>query len=79
MHQPQGDHLTGPEAGLGMCGEACQRVIDPTEEGRDTIDGGSHRLLRAWQGCTLSPSLEEVHDYDNKAVQYYWIYWFVRD
>ncbi len=54
-------------------------VIDLTEEGRDTIDGGSHRLLRAWQGCTLSTSLEEVHDYDNKVGQHYGIYWFVRD
>ena len=24
MQQPQGDHLTGPEAGLGMFGEACR-------------------------------------------------------
>src|SRR5215475_12611590 len=31
MQQPQGDHLAGPEASLGMCGEACQMVINLTE------------------------------------------------
>jgi len=31
MQEPQGDHLTGPEAGLGMFGEACQMVINLTE------------------------------------------------
>jgi hypothetical protein len=31
MQQPQGDHLTGPEVGLGMFGEAGQMVIDLTE------------------------------------------------
>src|SRR5215467_4066757 len=31
VQQPQGDHLTGPEAGLGMFGEACQMVINLTE------------------------------------------------
>src|SRR6266568_9133978 len=45
----------------------------------DKIDGGAHRLLRSWQGYTLSTSVEEVHDHDNKAGKYYWAYWFVRD
>jgi hypothetical protein len=31
MQQPQGHHLTGPETGLGMFGEACQTVIDLAE------------------------------------------------
>jgi hypothetical protein len=31
MQQPQGDHLTGPEVGLGMFEEAGQMVIDLTE------------------------------------------------
>jgi hypothetical protein len=31
MQEPQGDYLTGPEAGLGMFGEACQMVINLTE------------------------------------------------
>src|SRR6266436_6540312 len=79
MQQPQGDHLTGPEVGLGMFGDACQLVIDLTEQGGDKIDGGGQRLLRSWQGCTLSASLEEVHDQGNKASKYYWVYWFVRD
>jgi hypothetical protein len=79
MQQPQGDHLTGPEAGLGMFGEACQLVIDLTEQGGDKIDGGGHRLLRSWQGCTLSTSVEEVHEHGNKAGKYYCVNWFVRD
>jgi len=28
---------------------------------------------------TLSTSLEEVHDYDNKTSKYYRVHWFVRD
>jgi hypothetical protein len=31
MQEPQGDHLTGPETGIGMLGEACQMVIDLAE------------------------------------------------
>src|SRR4030095_6001976 len=31
MKQPQGDHLTGPEVGLGMFGKARQLVINLTE------------------------------------------------
>jgi hypothetical protein len=31
FNQPQGDHLTGPEVGLGMFEEAGQMVIDLTE------------------------------------------------
>ena len=54
-------------------------VIDLTEEGRDTIDGGAHRLLRLWQGGTLSISMEDVHDHDNTTSKDYYIYWFVRD
>ena len=44
---------------VGVWGEACQMVIDLTEEGCDTIDGGQ-RLLHVWQGCTLAISVEEV-------------------
>jgi hypothetical protein len=29
-------------------------------------------LLRSWQGFTLATSLEEVHDYDNKTIVYYY-------
>src|SRR5262249_61578242 len=28
MQQPQGDDLTGPEMGLGMCGDRAQLLID---------------------------------------------------
>ena len=48
------------------------------EQRGDKLDG-DHGLLRAWQGITLSTSMEEVHDQYNKASKYYCIYWFVRD
>jgi len=31
MQDPQGHDLAGPQGGVGMFGEACQRVIDLTE------------------------------------------------
>ena len=79
MEQPQRDHLTGPEVGFGMFGDGGEMVINLTEEGRDKIDGGGHRLLRSWQGCTRATSVEEVYDHDNKASKYYCVNWFVRD
>src|SRR5216683_2018525 len=79
MQQPQRDHLTGPEVGFGMFGDGGEMVINLTEEGRDKIDGGGHRLLRSWQGCTRATSVEEVYDHDNKASKYYCVSWFVRD
>jgi hypothetical protein len=39
-------------------------LIDLVEQGGDKIEG-DHRLLRSWQGVTLSTSVEEVHDHDN--------------
>ncbi len=78
MEEPQGDHLTGPEAGIWVFGDGAYLLVDLVEQRRDKIDG-AHRLLRSWQGCTLSTSVEEVHDYDNRASMYYYIYWFVRD
>src|SRR5438093_2133518 len=78
MQQPQGDHLTGPEVGLGVFGESAQLLIDLVEQRGDKIQG-DHGLLRSWQGVTLSTSLEEVHDYDNKTSKYYRVHWFVRD
>jgi len=79
MQQPHGDHLTGPEVGLGRCGEACQLVINLTEAGHDTRAGGSHRRLRSSRGGTLSTSVEAVHGHDKKTDEYYWIYWFASD
>src|SRR5215467_9001679 len=78
MQQPQGDHLTGPEVRLRMFGNGVQLLIDLIEQRGDQLDG-DHGLLRAWQGVTLSTSMEEVHDQYNKASKYYCIYWFVRD
>src|SRR5262250_1666073 len=78
MQQPQGDHLTGPEVRLRMFGNGAQLLIDLIEQRGDKLDG-DHGLLRAWQGVTLSTSMEEVHDPYNKASKYYYIYWFVRD
>jgi len=78
MEQPQGDHLTGPEVGLGMFGDGAQLLIDLIEQRRDKIHC-SHGLLRSSLGCTLSTSLEEVHAHDKKASKYYSICWFVSD
>src|SRR5262249_55782480 len=78
MQQPQGDHLTGPEVGLGVFGDRAQLLIDLIEQRRDKIHG-DHGLLRSSPGCTLSTSVEEVHAHDKKASKYYCIYWFVSD
>src|SRR5215831_13339165 len=78
MQQPQGDHFAGPEVGLGMFGDRAQLLINLIEQRSDKLSG-NHGLLRAWQGVTLSTSMEEVHDPYNKASKDYYIYWFVRD
>jgi len=78
MQQPQGDHLTGPEVGFGVFGDGAQLFIDLVEQGGDKIEG-DHGLLRAWQGVTLSTSVEEVHDHDNKTSKDYRVHWFFRD
>src|SRR5215831_8559197 len=59
FNQPQGDHLTGPEVGLGVFGDRAQLLIDLREQRRDKIHC-DHGLLRSSQGCTVSTSLEEV-------------------
>src|SRR5262249_9733730 len=78
MQEPQGDHLTGPEVGLGMFGDGAQLLIDLREQRRDKLHC-DHGLLRSSPGCTLSTSVEEVYAHDNKASKYYCIYWFVSD
>src|SRR5215510_5661856 len=70
FNQPQSHHLTGPEVRLRMCGDGAHLLIDLVEQCRDKIKG-DHGLLRAWQGMTLSTSVEEGHDHDNKASKYY--------
>jgi hypothetical protein len=54
---------------LRMCGDGIHLLIDLVEQGRDKIEG-DHGLLRAWQGVTLSTSVEEVHDHDNRTSKY---------
>src|SRR5262249_896724 len=78
MQQAQGDHLTGPEVGLGMFGDSAHLLIDFIEQ-RPYKIYFDHGLLRSSPGCTLSTSLEEVHAHDNKASKYYCSYWFVGD
>ncbi len=50
MQQPQGDHLTGPEARLGMCGDGAQLVLDLREQGGEKVHGG-HTALLSGEGC----------------------------
>src|SRR5262249_39325180 len=76
MQQPQGDDLTGPEVGFGVCGDGAQLLIDLIEQCGDQLLGG-HGLLRSSPGGMLSTSLEEAHAHDNKASKYYRVYWFV--
>src|SRR4029450_10779860 len=75
MEQPQGDHLTGPEMGLGVFGDRAQLLIDLREQRRDKLDGGGHSFLRSSEVCTLSTSVEEVHDHDKKASKHYGSCW----
>ena len=60
--------LTGPEAGLGVFGDGPYLLVDLVEQCRDKIEG-DHGLLRVWRGVTLSTSVEEVHDHDNKTIK----------
>src|SRR6266446_3644381 len=46
MQQPQGDHLTGPEVGLGMFGDGAYLFIDLIEQRGDKIYG--HTALLSW-------------------------------
>jgi hypothetical protein len=53
-----------------MFGDGAHLLIDLVEQCRDKIEG-DHGLLRSWQGVTLSTSVEEVHDHDNKIIKCY--------
>src|SRR5262245_11284142 len=70
LEQSPGDDLTGPEVGLGVFGNGAELLVDLVEQCRDKLDG-DHGLLRAWQGVTLSTSMEEGHDQHHKASKYY--------
>ena len=50
MQQSQGDHLTGSEVGLGMCGDSAQLLIDLIEQRRDKLHG-QHTALLSGAGC----------------------------
>src|SRR4029434_8577103 len=71
MQESQGDDLTGPEVGLGVCGDGAQLLTDLREQVGDKIKGG-HGCLHAWQSFTRLTSLEEVHNHCNKASTYYY-------
>src|SRR4029077_3109527 len=49
MQQSQGDHLTGPEVGLGMFGDGAQLLIDFVEQRGDKLYGAHVRFL-SWHG-----------------------------
>ena len=50
MQQPQGDHLTGPEVGLGGCGDGASLRIDLVEQCREKIHR-RHAALLSGEGC----------------------------
>src|SRR6266496_1382158 len=50
MQQPQGDHFTGPEVGLGMFGDGTYLLINLVEQRRDKLHRG-HTALLSWEGC----------------------------
>ena len=50
MQQPQRDHLTGPEVGLGVFGDGAQLLIDVLEQGSNKLHGG-HTALLSGEGC----------------------------
>src|SRR4029450_8030185 len=58
MQQSQGDHLTGPEAGIRMFGDGTQLLIDLIEQGGHKLHGGGHAALLSWEGCHAT-SMEE--------------------
>src|SRR5262249_60533907 len=53
VQQPQGDHFTGPEVGLGMFGDGAQLLIDLVEQRRDQLLGG-HTALLSGERCYAS-------------------------
>ena len=67
MEEPQGDHLTGPEVGLGVLGHGAQVLINVAEQRGDKLQG-AHELLHAWQSVTLLPSVEEVHEHGKETI-----------
>src|SRR5262244_1602855 len=60
MQQSQGDHLTGPEMGLGVFGDGAQLLINLIEQGGDKLHG-RHAALLLWERCHAT-SMEEAYD-----------------
>jgi hypothetical protein len=58
MQQPQGDHRTGPEVRLRMCGDGAQLLIDLRAHGGDQLHG-AHAARLAWAGGHV-PSMDEA-------------------
>ena len=56
MQQPQGDHLAGPEVGLGVFGDGVQLLIDLREQRGDKLHGHHTALLA---GMVMLTSVEE--------------------
>src|SRR6266568_4177139 len=50
FNQPQGDHLPGPKAGVGMFGDGAHLLIDLVEQRRDKIYSG-HAALLSGERC----------------------------
>src|SRR4029453_2106025 len=50
FNQPQGDHLTGPEVGVGVFGDGVQLLIDVVEQSDDQIPCG-HAALLSGERC----------------------------
>src|SRR6266446_1372802 len=69
MEQPQGDHLTRPEVGLGVFGDSAQLLIDLVEQRGDKIQGDHTALLACGKDVTQT-SVEESSD-DRKPKNLY--------
>src|SRR5207248_6272250 len=69
VEQPQRDHFTGPEVGLGVFGDSAQLLIDLVEQRGDKIQGGHTALLACGKDVT-PPSVEESSD-DRKPKNLY--------
>jgi len=75
MQEPQGDHLTGPEAGLGVFGQGAQLLIDLVEQRRDKIPSG-HAALSSHGKDVTQTSVEESSDDCKPKNPYYWFLQF---
>ena len=61
----------GPEAGRGVCGPGAPLRIDLVDQRGAKIEGGRCASSHG-TGLTRPTSVEEPHDHDKKANEYYW-------